>query len=130
MEFAITPYQVVVPLVSFFFIFYAWSQVLRGSRTIWGALLWTVFWGSIVVFVLFPQYISYLTAWTGIKDRENAVFAIAIGILLFIVFHILISIEHINKRITDLSRHEALEDAGLSGKKVGSSKKEVVSGKK
>jgi len=111
----ITPYQVVVPFIAFFFIVYAWNHVLRGTKTLWEAILWTLFWGGVIVIVLFPTWIGFLTAWTGIKDQENAIFAIAIGILLFIVFHILVRIERIQKRIADLVRHEALEDAGLIG---------------
>ena len=113
MDFTITPYQIVVPLIAFFFIVYAWSHVFRGTKTIWEALLWTFFWGGICVIVLFPTWIGFLTTWTGIKDQENAVFAIFIGILSFVMFHILVRLEKIQKRITDLVRHEALEDAGL-----------------
>lgn len=108
-----TPYRVAVPLIALFFIIYAWNHVLRGTKTIWEAGLWTLFWGGVSIVVLIPEWISFLTVWTGIKDQENAVFAIALGVLLFIVFHILIRLERIQKRITDLVRHEALEDAGL-----------------
>lgn len=110
-----TPYRVAVPLIALFFIIYAWNHVLRGTKTIWEAGLWTLFWGGVSIVVLIPKWISFLTVWTGIKDQENAVFAIALGVLLFIVFHILIRLERIQKRITDLVRHEALEDAGLLG---------------
>jgi hypothetical protein len=113
MEFSITPYQVVTPLVALFFIVYAWNYVVRGTKTIWEALLWTLFWGFVSVIVLFPTWIGYITYWTGIKDQENAVFAIAIGVLLFIVFHLLIRIERIQKQIVDIVRHEALEDANI-----------------
>jgi len=109
----ITPYRLAVPLIAFFFILYAWSHVWRGTKTIWEALLWTLFWGSVGFIVLFPRWIRLLTAWTGIRGQANAVFAIAIGILLFIVFHLLIRIEKVQNRITALVRHEALEDAGL-----------------
>lgn len=110
---SITLYKLAVPLISLFFIAYAWSHVLRGTKTFWGAILWTLFWGFVAAIVLFPAWIQFLTLWTGIKDQANAVFAIAIGILLFIVFHILVSIEHLQKRITDLARIQALRDAGL-----------------
>src|SRR3990167_1675314 len=118
-EFTFTPYRVVVPLIAFFMIAYAWNHVLRGTKTIWEALLWTLFWGGVCIVVLFPSWISLLTTWTGIRDQENAVFAIAIGILLFIVFHLLIRLERLEQRIVDLVRHEALEDAGLEHRGQG-----------
>ena len=115
--FEFTPYRVAVPLITLFFILYAWNHVFRGTKTIWEAGLWTLFWGGVSIIVLFPAWIGFLTAWTGIKGQANAVFAIAIGVLLFVVFHILVQLEKIQKRITDLVRHEALEDAGLGGNK-------------
>jgi hypothetical protein len=113
MDFQITPYIVVVPLIAFFFIVYAWNHVMRGTKTIWEAILWSFFWGCIATIVLFPEWIGFLTSWTGIKDQENAVFAIALGVILFIVFQIIVRMENIQKQITDLVRHDALEDSGL-----------------
>jgi hypothetical protein len=113
MIFDFTPYRVIVPLLACFIVIYAWNHVLRGTKTIWEALLWTVFWGAIAVIVLFPSWISVLTTWTGIRDQANAVFAIAIGILLFVVFLIIVRLEKMEKRITDMVRREALSDAGL-----------------
>lgn len=125
MEFEFTVYRVVVPVISLFFITYAWNHVKRGTKTLWEAILWTLFWGFVCAIVIIPERMNFLTAWTGIKDQENAVFAIMIGILLFAVFHILVRLERIQKRITDLVRHEALEDAGLMNAS-SSRKKEFV----
>ena len=111
-----TPYRVVVPLIAFFMIVYAWNHVLRGTKTIWEAMLWTLFWGGVCIVVLFPNWISLLTTWTGIRDQANAVFAITLGIILFVVFHILVRIENLQKQIIDIVRHEGLEDAGLEDK--------------
>ena len=109
-----TPYRVVVPLLALLVIVYAWNHVFRGTKTIWEALLWTLFWGAVCAIVLFPSWIGFLTAWTGIKGQANAVFAIVLGILLFIIFHILVRLEKMQHRITLLAQHEALEDAGLT----------------
>jgi len=69
--------------------------------------------------VLFPSWITFLTTWTGIRDQENAVFAIMIGILLFMVFHLLVRIEALQKRMTDMVRHQALKEAGLGTRDYG-----------
>ena len=106
----ITPYRVVVPLISFIVVCYAWNHVVRGTKTIWEGILWTLFWGAIAFVVLFPRWISFLTTWTGIKDQENAIFAIAIGVLLFIVFHLVLMLEKTNRRIAELTRKVALKD--------------------
>ena len=131
MQIEFTLYQIVVPLIALFFIVYAWSHALRGTKTIWQASLWTLFWGGVSIVALFPNWISFITTLTGIKDQENAIFAIMLGIILFIVFHILVRLEKIQKRITDLVRHEALESAGLfdeaTDKGLGDKGKDVLS---
>ena len=116
MDLGITPYRVVGPLIALFFIVYVWNHVLRGTKTIWEALLWTFFWGGVASIVLFPSWLSLLTTWTGIKGQANAVFAIAIGVLLFIVFHMLVRLERMQKRMTEIVRYGAIKDSDLSEK--------------
>ena len=116
MAIPITPYQIAAPLIAVFFIVYAWNHVVRGTKTFWEAMLWTLFWGGITFIVLFPSWMGVLATWTGIKDQVNAFFAVAIGITLFIVFRILMQIERMNQRITDIVREVALEKAGMMKK--------------
>jgi hypothetical protein len=109
-----TPYQIVVPLLSLFAMIYAWNLVLRQKKTIWEALLWTLFWGGIALIALQPSILTYLSAVTGIKNQVNAIFVTSIGILFFLVFYIVIRIEEINHRQSRLIRALALREAGLS----------------
>lgn len=108
MEF--TAYQIITPLASFLAIAYAWNLVFRQKKTIWEAILWTLFWGSIVAIAIYPNSLEYLTAITGIKDRENAVLVTTIGILLFIVFYLIVRIEALEQRQTRVIRKLALRD--------------------
>ncbi|MFA7681684.1 MAG: DUF2304 domain-containing protein [Candidatus Peribacteraceae bacterium] len=107
----LTPYQLVVPLICFVAIAYAWSLVFRHKKTIWEAMLWTVFWGFIAAIALFPQVTMYLTAVTGIKNRENAVFITFFGILFFIVFYIVMRLEALEQRQTRIVRKLTLKNA-------------------
>lgn len=109
----ITPYQIVVPLLSVFALLYAWNLVLRQKKTVWEALLWTLFWGGITFIAIEPGVLTYLSAVTGIKDQVNAIFVTSIGILFFMVFYIVIRLEEINHRQTRLIRALALRDADL-----------------
>jgi hypothetical protein len=113
MPYDITLYQVGAPLIALFFVVYAWNHVLRGTKTFWEAILWTIFWGGIATIVLFPWWMGVIAGWMGIKEEVNAVFAIAIGITLFIVFRILMQLERVNQRITELARAQALREAGI-----------------
>lgn len=109
----LTPYQIVVPLLSLVAIFYAWSLMMRKKKTVWEVILWTLFWGVIGVIAFRPNLLSYLTFITGIRDQESAVLVTAIGILFFIVFYLIIRIEELQQRQTRLVRSIALRRAGL-----------------
>jgi len=105
-----TVYQIVTPLIAFVAIAYAWNLVFRQKKTIWEAILWTLFWGSITAIAIYPDSINYLTAATGIKDRENAVLFTFLGILFFIVFYLVIRLEELEQRQTRVIRKLALKD--------------------
>lgn len=110
----LTPYQIVVPIVALLALIYAWNLVLRQKKTVWEALLWTLFWGGIAFIALEPGVLTYLSAITGIKDQVNAIFVTSIGILFFMVFYMIVRLEEVNHRQAKLIRTIALNDAGLS----------------
>lgn len=109
----LTPYQIAVPLVALLALLYAWNLVLRQKKTIWEALLWTLFWGAVACIALRPDVLTYLSVITGVKDQVNAFFATAIGILFFFVFYIVVRMEEMNQRQARLIRQIALKEAGL-----------------
>src|SRR5207249_2039028 len=49
---ALTPYQIVAPLIALTAIFYAWNLVMRQKKTVWEACFWTVFWGAIAAIAM------------------------------------------------------------------------------
>ena len=109
----ITPYQIVVPLICLVAILYAWNFVMRQKKTIWEASLWTLFWGGIAAFAMFPELLDHLTRVTGIKSRENAFLVTVLGILIFVVFYLVIRIEELEQRQTRMIRKVGLREAGL-----------------
>lgn len=113
----ITPYQLVVPILSLFAILYAWSLFTRDKKTLWEVVLWTIFWGGIAFIALFPGLLTYLTIVTGIRNQVNAVIVTAIGLLTFIVFSIVVRIEQLNRRYAKIIRALALRDAELDENK-------------
>lgn len=114
----LTPYQIVVPLLALLALAYAWNLVLRQKKTVWEALLWTIFWGCIALIAFKPDILGYLSAVTGIKDQVNAIFVTSIGILFFMVFYLVIRLEELNHRQTRLIRALALREAGLSSQET------------
>ncbi|MEK7591460.1 MAG: DUF2304 domain-containing protein [Patescibacteria group bacterium] len=109
----LSSYQLVVPVLAAIACVYAWNLVLRQKKTIWEAILWTIFWGFIGVIAVYPGIISYLSAVTGIADQENAVLVTFLGILSFIVFYLVIRLEELEQRHTKIVRALALREAGL-----------------
>ncbi len=113
----LTPYQIIAPLFSLFALVYAWNLVLRGKKSIWEAMLWTLFWGCVAFIALFPNTLGYLSALTGIQNQENAVLVTFVGILFFIVFYIIIRLEELEQRHAKMVRMLALREAGLEREK-------------
>ena len=105
-----TPYQIIAPVIAFIAIAYAWNLAFRQKKTIWEAVLWSVFWGAIIAISLYPESLDYLSRVTGIKDRENAVMVTFLGILLFIVFYLVIRLEALEQRQTKVIRGLALKE--------------------
>ncbi len=105
-----TAYQIITPLIAFIVIVYAWNLVFRQQKTIWEATLWTLFWGSIAGIAIYPDSIDYLSAATGIKNRENAVVFTLIGVVLFLIFYLIIRLEALEQRQTRVIRKLALKN--------------------
>ena len=117
----LTPYQIIVPILSLIAMVYAWSLFKRDKKTLWEAALWTLFWGLIACVALFPGLLTYLTIVTGIRSQVNAVIVTAIGILMFLVFSIIVRLEELSQRYAKIMRVLAIRDADLDQKKQKSS---------
>lgn len=113
----LTPYQIVVPILSLLAILYAWSLFKRDKKTLWEAVLWSLFWGALACVALFPGLLTYLTIVTGIRSQVNAVIVTAIGVLMFLVFSIIVRLEELYQRYAKIMRILAIRDADLDDKK-------------
>lgn len=112
----LTPYQIVVPLLSIVAVLYAWSLFRRDRKTLWEVVLWTLFWGAIGAIAVNPRLLTYLTIVTGIRSQVNAVIVTAIGVLMFLVFSIIVRVEELNQRYAKIMRVLALREADLDKK--------------
>ena len=113
----LTPYQIAAPLLSLVAVLYAWNLVMRQKKTIWEAGLWTLFWGFVAGIALYPSFLSYLSALTGIENQENAVIVTFMGILFFMVFYLVIRLEELEQRYAKIVRSIGLKAAGLENEK-------------
>lgn len=113
----ITPYQIVVPVLSLFAVLYAWSLFKRDRKTLWEVVLWALFWGAIAAIAMFPRLLTYLTIATGIRSQANAVIVTAIGVLTFLMFSVIVRLEGISQRYSKIMRVLALREADLEEKR-------------
>ena len=111
---ALTPYQIVAPIIALTAIVYAWNLVMRQKKTVWEACFWTVFWGAIAAIAFFPNALTYLSAVTGIANQESAVVVTFLGVLFFMIFYIVIRLEELEQRHAKMVRELALREAGLA----------------
>jgi hypothetical protein len=121
----LTPYQFVAPVISLVAIVYAWNLMFRQKKSLWEALLWTLFWGAVGTIALFPSLLSYLQWVTGIKSQVNAVLVTSIGVLFFMIFYLVMRLEELEQRQTRIVRKIALRDAGLINRKNGDDQKDI-----
>lgn len=112
----LTPYQIVVPIVSLLAVSYAWNLFIRKKKTLWEVCFWTVFWGSIAGIALWPNVLTILSTITGIRNQENAVIVTFLGILFFIIFALVIRLEELEQRHVRLVRELALKKGEEDGK--------------
>lgn len=112
----LTPYQFLTPLVCLLAVSYAWHLAFKQKKTLWEAILWTLFWGAIAAIAIFPKTMTYLATFTGIKDRENAVFITFFAILFFVIFYLVVRLEELEQRQTRLVRKIALYHSDKSQK--------------
>lgn len=110
---SITPYQIVVPVLSLFAVLYAWSLFKRDRKTLWEVVLWALFWGAIAAIAMFPRLLTYLTIATGIRSQANAVIVTAIGVLTFLMFSVIVRLEELSQRYAKIMRALALREADL-----------------
>lgn len=106
-------YQILTPLIAFVAILYALSHAARRKKTLLETLLWLVFWGVIALWAVFPSTFGAVGRFLGFKDYENAIIVSVVGVLCFIVFRIVMKIEDLDAKITEIVRERALDDPSL-----------------
>lgn len=103
-------YQILVPAFCVLMIAKTVSHFLRHERTVRELLAILVFWGGIAALALFPDVMSVVAGFLGIKSNVNAVIFIILGILSYLCLYLFISVENLEHQVTLLTRQLALRD--------------------
>lgn len=102
-------YQIVTTGFCLVMIFKMISRYRRRERTLKELIVWIFTWGIIGGFAFFPLIIDYIANIFGVKSGASGFFAIWLIILTYAFFRTFVVVEHIDKRITDLTRKAALD---------------------
>lgn len=100
-------------LLVVFFLFALVKVVGRwraGELTKGGLVGWSLLWVAAGVVVVLPNSTAYFAKLVGIGRGADLVVYVALAVIFFIIFKLMIKIELLNKDITKLTRKIALED--------------------
>lgn len=105
-------YQWLVPLIGLFYIGRTLYQFRQNKRGVTSTVLWSVFWGTIIVLAVIPNPVSFkIASLLGFKSNINAVIFVALGWLFLLVFYLSTTIDRLEKQMTELVRKLAIEQS-------------------
>jgi len=72
-------------------------------------IFWTLFWLVVLIVVLLPQTINLIADYLGVGRGVDVAIYVSIIVLFYIVFRIFIRLDKLEKDISKIVRHLALE---------------------
>lgn len=106
-------YQIVTTGFCLIMILKLISQYKRKQRTIKELAVWIPIWAIIALFAFFPGIIDYLSKIFGVKSGAIGFLAIWMIFLTYAFFRTFVVVEHIDKKITDLTRKVSFDNFEL-----------------
>lgn len=104
------PIQILLVLILMLALIVTWKRVQERAIYIYEAFFWSVIWIGAAIVVLMPNWTSRIASWVGIGRGADLIVYAAIITLFLLAFKIFISLEAIEKRLTDFVRKDALKD--------------------
>lgn len=73
-------------------------------------VFWTIFWLAVGLVVLWPQSINILADYLGVGRGVDVVIYLSLLLVFYIIFRIFVRFDKLEKDITKITRHLALEE--------------------
>lgn len=102
------PIQFLLVVVLLSAIAVTWKRLRERVISIKEAILWTVVWCAAMVVILLPNTTSVVAQWVGVGRGADLVLYASVIALFLIVFKLYVSLDHIDHKLTELVRREAL----------------------
>lgn len=90
-----------------------WKQGLLGYRDL---LFWVGFWIVVGIIVVLPEVTSFLASLVGVGRGADLVIYLAIVLIFYIIFQIMVKIERIERNITKIVREVAMKEEATKDK--------------
>lgn len=107
--------MLIIQIIIVLFILYALYRTIgkfREGKVRWGWFaFWTLFWIAAGVVVLLPETTNRLADLVGVTRGVDLIIYLAIIVISYLVFRILIKIESLEQEITKVVREAALNEA-------------------
>lgn len=103
-------YQIIVPIISIFFILIAYSSYKSKKKTLKEFLVWCIIFSGVTIIALDPRVVDLAKYLTGFQDSINALIFLGIGSIVLILFKIVIVIEHNEQTIDNIIKAIAIKD--------------------
>lgn len=110
-------YNILVPLFALFMLMRVFSNFARGNRTGRELLFWLVFWGGFGFLGSQPELLSAIARRLGFETGANALFAFAFLVLFYGFGRLMMIVEDMESKLTQLVRVEALRPLIEKGKR-------------
>lgn len=111
------PFDIVVtPIRAIFTLFalFAWSRAfLHWRQRIFSykeLLFWTVVWATAIVLIFTPGKTDFLASRLGVGRGSDAMLAIAITVLFYIVYRLYAKVDRLEKDVTKLIQRIAIQN--------------------
>ena len=100
--------QIVLLVACLFGVVGAFIRYRKGDVRPAGLVLWIIFWIAAALIVLWPDATFYFSKKLGVGRGADLIVYLALVLLFFLVFRLIISVERQRREITQLTRLVAL----------------------
>ncbi len=102
--------QILLVIFFLFALFKVASRFQAGDLSSAGMAGWVIFWVLAILVVLLPDSTSILAKMVGITRGADLVVYVALAVIFFIIFKLMVRIETLNRDITKLTRKISLDE--------------------
>ena len=108
--------QILATLISFLALASLFASYRRGALSLRRLAAWFVLWLIVIVVVFHPAFSDVVAVFLGVSRGTDAAFFIAILLIFYVIFRLLMQIESLEQNLTKIVREIALHNGDRSDK--------------